>query len=140
MTDETASGPFTSGEREAFYYQPLDDARFDPPMLHEPLWDLNERYPAATQRDRDELVQATLLELFDRGFIELFELGDRVPLERERARSLILGDTWRALPVVAIFEFGTTPAGEKAHGLVPDGTWDRVFPDRLRHASNPDRA
>jgi hypothetical protein len=137
MADETAGGPLTDDACEAFYYETLNDARFDPPMLHEPLWTLNGRYPAATQRDRERLAENTLLTLLDRGLIQLYEFGGAVPIGQERARSLILGDAWRTLAVAAVLEIRTTPEGDRAHDLVRDQTWDRMLPDRGRPSSGP---
>jgi hypothetical protein len=140
---EIGGMPVTDAERRAFFLEVLDDARFEGPDLHEPLWVLNVRYPSATQAEREEFAEATLLALLDQRLIELFEPGSDLPLSTEHARAVILGSAWRTVPVQEIYEVASTSAGDEAHEAVPAATWDAIFtrrPDRRQQAeAQPER-
>lgn len=123
---------FSDAERRSFYLETLGDAHDEGPMLHEPYWWANTRFPDRSVEARLELAATTLLSLLDDGLIELFPLNSEQPLDPGTARELILSDTWRTIPVAEIYEFATTTHGAAAADAVPKDVWAGLWKEPRR--------
>jgi hypothetical protein len=122
-----SQSPFTEEERRSFYLETLGDADDEGPMLHEPFWWARTRFPDATDAQRTDLAESVLVELLDKGLIEVFELDSQEPLSIEHALEVVRGDTWRTNPPDPTYEFATTPLGKAAADDVPNEVWARLW-------------